>query len=670
MRFSARLKDGISFIFGQKTAISMDGLNSHFNRVNGGPNSTSAILKNSTDFLNAYQLISYVGKNIHILAGDIAALDYYFEDASDKEVENPKLKMLFDEPNSLQSGYEFRYTLMAHLLLDGNYFILPDTTNMLDISQGKPTAIYILNPALVDIYDTHGQIVTSTTKTNSFKISHYLCTIGMKQYRFDHTDLIHVKLPSPHNSMRGMGIVQINATSMESDKLQTILNNAFLKSGASSNMLVTPAEEMGVAQYKMFKDQFLSEYTGSRNWFKPIFAPYGSKVSEMQIKHTDMQYIEQKAFTREDIDTFFGIPPIVSGSLGNAKYDTAGEQIKIYNTRVLPRWAELLSCGFNVITAPFNQEFELDIPESSDPKEQNLIAKDLFDRGSINGNEYRVMIGMDRRDDVDSLEEFFIGVNYIPVSDASMPALPAGKAYDSKAFRQSRQMSSRQRAIHASATRTKKVIQKHIYKSIIKFYAELKRTVLEDLEKNFDQYSKKALSEDMFNAQAVKADAVKSARSFFTSAVALGIKDVNESFNMSIDPTFKNNNVKLTVERLSKRYAEKTIDTRRNELRKIVTDGLSEGESVQTIKASVEDWVDTLVSGQNAWRADRIARTEASYAWDQASKIAYDELNVESFDVVGCEDNETDCNVQNVPMAEWDNLDFHPNHTGTRVPNL
>ena len=66
----------------------------------------------------------------------------------------------------------------------------------------------------------------------------------------------------------------------------------------------------------------------------------------------------------------------------------------------------------------------------------------------------------------------------------------------------------------------------------------------------------------------------------------------------------------------------------------------------------------------------RIARTEASNAWDEAAKLSYDEMDVKTFDVVGCEDNETDCNAVNVSMAMWNNLNFHPNHTGTRVANV
>ena len=62
---------------------------------------------------------------------------------------------------------------------------------------------------------------------------------------------------------------------------------------------------------------------------------------------------------------------------------------------------------------------------------------------------------------------------------------------------------------------------------------------------------------------------------------------------------------------------------------------VEEGQSIPQIRAALEKEFDTLKS-RKGWRAVRIARTESSYAYDQASMLVFDEMGVEIFDVVGC----------------------------------
>lgn len=671
MKFLDRLSSAFSVLSGKSTT--WGGLTEHFRNVSG---SNASTIKTTTDFINAYQFISYVGKNVQILAGDIAALDYSIKDLSGEEVKRPEVEKILDNPNSLQTGYDFRFTMASHLLLDGNCFIVPDTTNGLDAFRGAPTEAYIINPSTVDIYDAEGQIISASTNRTCLKIGYYLVRVYSRQYRFSPDEIIHIKVPSPHNSVRGMGLVEINAASLDADRIQNVFNKAFFSNGSMTNMVVSPDKDMGVLQYKLFKEQFLADVRGQRNWFKPIFAPFGSKIDKLDLNHKDMQYIEQKKFTREDIDSFFGLPPIISGAFYNAKYDSAKEQLQSYNTRVLPRWTRLLEYGLESMFPKLPILIELEIPTVTNGVEQNQIARDMFDRGAINGNEYRKMVGVEVDESDELLNTHFIGINYIPLTDAGMVTLPSSPptppADGGKSFRHSRQMSARQRSIHLSAKRTKLTISKNIYKGVIKFYKSLKDEVIANLEKGFDSFETKGIdAQDPFAFSDIVREAKNSARSFFTSAVALGIRDFNESFNADIDPTFKNSRVKFVVEKLSTRYEQRTIDSRREELRKLVTESIDKGESVQTLKANIEDWMDTLISADrsNGWRADRIARTEASYAWDQAAKIGYDELGIKTFDVVGCEDNETDCNAQNIDASEVDNLEFHPNHTGSLVPS-
>lgn len=80
-----------------------------------------------------------------------------------------------------------------------------------------------------------------------------------------------------------------------------------------------------------------------------------------------------------------------------------------------------------------------------------------------------------------------------------------------------------------------------------------------------------------------------------------------------------------------------------------------------------------------ASRAPTIARTELARASDEGMKQAYrDNPQITHISVIGCEAVEPNiptyrgiptCNIQNVPVADMDALEFHINHTGCMVPS-
>jgi hypothetical protein len=223
------------------------------------------------------------------------------------------------------------------------------------------------------------------------------------------------------------------------------------------------------------------------------------------------------------------------------------------------------------------------------------------------------------------------------------------------------------------ARRTKARTEKRFAKDVATFYQGQLDRILNDLDALKSIGYNEIKSDDIskiFNADKEKKLAKAQLKPAYQSAVTLGIGDQNELWDTDIDETTQNQNVVLVVEKLSKNYANLTIDSRRDELRKIVSDWRESGESWNTLKQNIQIAYDDGLTGADTWKAQRIARTEASYAWDQSAFMAYDELGVKTYDVIGCMDEMDDCNRKGIPAAERDDLVFHPNHTGIIVPNM
>ena len=116
-------------------------------------------------------------------------------------------------------------------------------------------------------------------------------------------------------------------------------------------------------------------------------------------------------------------------------------------------------------------------------------------------------------------------------------------------------------------------------------------------------------------------------------------------------------------------------DTTRNTFNRILVRSIGEGNTVaETAKILREEF-----PRQSRNRVSTIARTELGQAADEGRKQSLKDVGtVTHVSVIGCEAREANsptyrgestCNIEDVPIEDVDELEWHPNHTGTIVPS-
>jgi hypothetical protein len=116
-------------------------------------------------------------------------------------------------------------------------------------------------------------------------------------------------------------------------------------------------------------------------------------------------------------------------------------------------------------------------------------------------------------------------------------------------------------------------------------------------------------------------------------------------------------------------------DTTRNTFNRILTRSIGEGNTVaETAKILREEF-----PRQSRNRISTIARTELGQAADEGRKQALKDVGVVTHvSVIGCEareansptyNGESTCNIEDVPIEDVDDLEFHIQHSGTIVPS-
>jgi HK97 family phage portal protein len=667
--------------FGKKSTINISAKDKEdyfFNTL-----SSSVTATTSTDYLNTYQLIEYVGKCVSIIAGDTAERPWILLNQKGEKVEDRNISRLLERPNADQNYYEFIYQLMIHQLLDGNHFIIPDITNLRDFLRKLPTELIPIIPNDVDVYTISNELITDITRVTS-RTGRYRVQYDHKWFEFKPGELYHGKYPSPHNNLRGMGLVRMNNKILNSSRLSTLLTEKFIDNGAKLDYIMIPEKELGATEHERFKEQTRREISGWRNFFKVFIPPVKVNFQKASLDHSDINNTEMQQITRDDItNVMFNIPAVRLGLSEKSKQNTTQAEMKTYHNTALPGYWSPVEYSLDRVVKLYNPNltFKLVQKEVVDLKEMAEVGSELKKTGSINGNEHREMVNLSRDDSNQHLNTYYIPANIFPADfEAAERVEDDSKSIettDNKKTKGANPVPNEYFKFLRAVNRQKATLEKRFAKELNKYYSGLEKRVLEGLDKDIKiENTKAAEIDDIFNWTQETEIAVKMARRSFSSIVVRGLTQYNEFFDSNVDTTTKNPNLTLVVEKLSKNYVSTTLNTNREDLRNLLIKNLDEGQTIDEIKNQIKEYFDEYTDPQQDWKAVRIARTETAFAYDQSAKLSFQNLGVKEFQVIGCEDahNGYDCDTDGskgkYPISYIDNLNFHPNHTGTIVPVL
>ena len=167
-----------------------------------------------------------------------------------------------------------------------------------------------------------------------------------------------------------------------------------------------------------------------------------------------------------------------------------------------------------------------------------------------------------------------------------------------------------------------------------------------------------------------------------TSGIQKGVEDINDIASVAVDSGLGNIAVAQSLNTIGNQITKINTSTKVF-LRRIILKGVADGDGVLAISDKIKD------AGVNEYykgRALAIARTETRKAYDEGGRIAYKDLGVEKFDVVGCvgtsngnnflgqsagygsrDENIGCCGLLKVDMKHWSDVSqsHHINHNGT-----
>ena len=635
-----------------------------------GINKSGRKYLSTNDYLRSVADIGSIGTCCRLIGNTLASVPWEIADTKNETVLDGDINKLFKFPNSLQSNFQFVTSWVYSLLLGGNAIIYLAQTNAWDQMKGRPSSLWLLSPDNISIeYE------------NEFEIKKYIYEDRGRRIDIPPERIVHARLPNPMSRFWGLSVIAQDSLLFDEMLQAKLFNfNMFANGGMPRGLLRTDGPLDKDAVQELSKNWKAAHGSTEKSGGTAILHS-GLSYERISLSQTDMAYPELTRMTRENIFSLFGVPPGIAGVMEYANYANMREQKKIFaeNTinplRIL--FSEMMT---QIVTRFYNANWYYWI-DAVNKEEQDAIvtrATALVNNGVITRNEARVMLELDELPD-EFMNTPTVNFNLIPVSEVGMGAIESGllpPTKGAKNFSHETKGASLHRRLLLTTKRDKKRLWPRFEKSIKNYWRDQLPRVLSKVEsevgKSVGAYDIKMvfdLNEDTLLVKSLVPD--------HTAAIMIAMQTNAQFSGLDFDNTTQNPAVRRAIANVSAKITNpKRLhginNTTRDKVTDIIAAGIKDGKTINTMKNEIKEMFSLFTDGAaiDTPRARMIARTEASIGYDAGSREVFDVLGYELFGVYGCEDTHEpwDCNKDGFTKDQIDDLELHPNHTGTLLP--
>jgi len=346
-----------------------------FREFGGGLESASGFAISTAGALNVSTVYACVSIRARDLARCTPRLLPKAQGRAAKAVTDHAVAKLFDRPNELQTWHEFAVMMHTAFLLRGNAYAA-----IIRNMRGEVTALWPLNPDGVHLYEAaDGHLFYSVMRGGlyqAWQLRNFPTMIPEE-------DVFH---------LRGIGLnalYGVSTINVARDAIGVALGleqqaARFMRNGARPAGVLSTDKLLNDGVAKRVREQWESFREGVHNAGRTAILEQGLKWNPMQLSSVDLEFIEQRRLSVEEIARYFGVPLYKlghPGELGKLKLDEA-ERVYV-NTTVMP--------DLDMWEQRFNRKFDLDqekAPLATDFDESQLLrASD-----SIRFNNLRIAV--------------------------------------------------------------------------------------------------------------------------------------------------------------------------------------------------------------------------------------------------------------------------------------
>lgn len=194
---------------------------------------------------------------------------------------------------------------------------------------GKVRNLYVLRPDLISC-----ELSKETGRVLSYKYS-----LSGKTLTFQAEEVIAIHNFNPKSAFpfaqTGFSEVQAVSVALDTDNASQVYNWKFFENGGSVGTVLETEKQLSDVVIQRLKSGWEEKYSNVNNSHKPTILESGLKMVQSKATQKDMDFVEQRRFSRDEILAIFKMPKIILGLGESINRATAEVQEYIFGKYVI-----------------------------------------------------------------------------------------------------------------------------------------------------------------------------------------------------------------------------------------------------------------------------------------------------------------------------------------------
>lgn len=244
------------------------------------------------------------------------------------EIENHPLLTLMQKPNPDESATDFKEKWVAFLLISGNTYLEMNGPS----KKGPPTELWAWRPDRVTVIPDNEGIKALRYTVNGIE----------KDLEYDRA--IHIKYFHATDDYYGLSPLEVGRRTFDMDNATTDWNTSLVQNHAAPSGFLTAERQVSEPEYNRLKRAMRRMFGGIKNAGKAHLLEGGLKWQQMGLSPKDVDFINSRKMSREELCAIYGVPPQIVGIQDHSTYANYAEARQaFYMDTVLPLLDKLLS---------------------------------------------------------------------------------------------------------------------------------------------------------------------------------------------------------------------------------------------------------------------------------------------------------------------------------------
>ena len=297
----------------------------------------SAIFNQNEDkkLTDPYKQISVVYSAVRAKAMNISQVPFkLYPMGSDVEITKGTIVDLFNNVNPYSSKFQLWEAIVTLLDITGEAVVVMDSETV----NGIPAALWAIPRASMQEKKQGSTFTGFTVKLNGQDVF------------IPRDQMIFNKYYNPSNIVRGQSPLDAARISLDSEYGAVKYNQSFFDKGTTIGAVYQTDEVLGDAQFNRLKHDLIASRQGGNSMHEALLLDGGVKLSNLRPSNKDLEFLELRKFTREEIAMIYKVPKSELSLYEDVNYATAKSADASF-------WKKTLIPLMRLIQEQFNTDF-------------------------------------------------------------------------------------------------------------------------------------------------------------------------------------------------------------------------------------------------------------------------------------------------------------------------